>query len=102
MRFKEYFKESKEVVYRGISNGNANGHYWSTDKEFARQFTQSGLDKEIITKLVDTNTILVLTPLPRATDEAEVDNALKIAISKGYKGFRVDEGKGQPNSIFMI
>ena len=49
-----YKKASKEItLYRGEHSTNKNGHYYSLDKEFARQFTQSGQDKEIITRRIN-------------------------------------------------
>lgn len=104
MKFKEFFEGSQFMkLYRGQNAyQQGGGHYWSTDREWARQFTQSGLDSEIKEKVVLERDIMVLNPLPHATDEAQISNAAKMAMNAGYKGFKVDEGKGQPNSVFML
>jgi hypothetical protein len=102
MRFKDYFKESAMRLYRGKSVYNKNGHYWSIDREWARQFTQSGLDSEIEARVVDGKTLLRLNPLPQATDEGSMDNAIKKGMMGGYKGIIVDEGMGQPNSVYLF
>lgn len=102
MKFKEYFRENLMTVYRGTTAYSGGGHYWSTDREWARQFTQSGRDDEIKSKVIDMRTILVLSPLPSANDEGDIDNALKKAGESGYKGIMVSEGRGQPNSIYLL
>jgi hypothetical protein len=89
-------------VYRGRSVGNVGGHYWSLDKEFARQFTQSGLDREIESRIIDGDEILVLDPLPSANSEAEISLAIEKARAGGFMGFMVSEGRNQPNSIFLL
>jgi hypothetical protein len=43
-----------------------------------------------------------MKPLPRATNEEDISQGIKLASEKGFKGFMVDEGKGQPNSVFMV
>jgi hypothetical protein len=89
-------------IYRGINVGNRNGHYWSLDREYARQFTQSGLDKEIMSKEIGESSILVMNPLPSANSEEEMSMGIQKAIEGGYKGVMASEGKGQPNSIYII
>ena len=77
------YKISKLItIYRGEHSGNKNGYYYSIDKEFARQFTQSGLDKEILVRKIDTNSIYDSRtenkPLPSANNEKEFDEAIEI------------------------
>jgi hypothetical protein len=108
MKFKQFYKENvmtkpnRVTLYRGKNNYNQQGHYWSVDKEFARNFTQSGLDKEIESIQVDNSTLLKLNPLPKATDDGGMDNAIHIGLNNGYKGIWVDEGNNQPNSVFIF
>lgn len=97
------FCESQAItIYRGESNNNKNGSYWSTDKEFARNFTQSGQDKEIKTATINKNEIYIKNPLPQATSEREINSAIEEAKKLGFRAILVDEGKNQPNSIFII
>jgi len=104
---KWYRAATKQIqVYRGIYTGNENGHYYSTDKEFARQFTQSGQDKEIITRRIDLSTIYDARKegklLPEATNENDFDNGMMRAKELGLKGFRLSEGINQPDSIYIF
>jgi hypothetical protein len=104
MKFKDFFEGNDYMkIYRGRNAyQQGDGHYWSTDKEWARQFTQSGLDREISEKLIKTQDILKLNPLPKATHESEIDNAIKIGMQGGFKGIFVDEGLNQPNSVYLF
>jgi hypothetical protein len=102
-----WYKLAKQIpVYRGIYTGNKNGHYYSLDKEFARQFTQSGQDKEIITRRIDLNTIYDARKegrlLPEATNEQQFDNGMMRAKELGLIGFRLSEGINQPDSIYIF
>jgi hypothetical protein len=102
-----WYKLAKQIpIYRGIYTGNKNGHYYSTNKEFARQFTQSGQDKEIITRRIDLNIIYDARnegkPLPEATNENDFDNGMARAKELGLKGFRLTEGLNQPDSIYIF
>lgn len=102
-----YKKASKEItIYRGEHQGNKGGHYYSLNKEFARQFTQSGQDKEIITRKINPNLIYDARneekPLPDANNEQDFDNAMRRAKELGFQGFRLTEGINQPDSIFIF
>ena len=102
-----WYKFSKLIpIYRGEYSGNKGGGYFSTDKEFARQFTQSGLDREIIRKTIDSNLIFDSrtegNTLTSATNEQEFDYALNRAKELGFVGFRLTEGSNQPDSIYII
>jgi hypothetical protein len=91
-----------ERLFRGLSAYNKNGKYWTGDREFARNFTQSGQDKEIASRYIKTSDIHQSDPLPFAGDEEAVDSAIKEALGLGKKAIRVDEGAGEPNSTFVF
>lgn len=93
------------MLYRGENVGNKmtrGGRFFSTDKEFARQFTQSGLDSQI--RQMDFSDNLIHTPkvLPFAGDVSGMDAAIAEARKLGMKAVRVSEGQGQPDSIFVF
>jgi hypothetical protein len=90
------------ILYRGESVYNKGGNYWTTDKEWARNFTQSGLDKEIKVKSFPEELIYVADKLPSAVNESEIDNAILEAKKKGFKAIWVNEGAKQPNSVLMV
>lgn len=104
MKFKEFLEGHNYMkIYRGRNAyQQGDGHYWSTDKEWARQFTQSGLDREISEKVINADKLLKLNPLPKATHESEIDNAIKIGMQNGFIGMLVDEGFNQPNSVYLF
>ena len=92
-------------VYRGVSAYNRSGNNWyTTDKEWARQFTQSGQDKEIIQKTINTSVIMKRenVPLPQATNPDDIDQAITDAKFGKFDAFWVDEGQNQPLSIYVI
>lgn len=102
-----WYKKAKQItVYRGEYSGNKGGGYFSTDKEFARQFTQSGLDREIIIKKIDSSLIYDARTegknLPSATNEQEFDEAMERTKELHLAGFRLTEGINQPDSIYML
>jgi hypothetical protein len=90
------------TVYRGESAYNKNGHYWSMDREFARNFTHSGLDREIRERVIDWNRIMSTSPIPFAGDEDAIANRIHQCMNSGYIGFLVDEGYGQPRSVYLL
>jgi len=92
----------KLLFFRGIGGDNGEGNYYTQDIEFARQFTFSGRDSEILKKYIDAKYIYTLNPLPRATNEDEIDNAISEAQEKGYKAITVNEGQNMPNSLFVF
>lgn len=97
------YKVAKSItLYRGESVYNKGGNYWTTDKEWARNFTQSGLDKEIRVKSFLEESIYVADKLPFAANENEIDNTILEAKKKGFKAILVNEGVGQPNSVLMV
>ena len=94
--------ETRIRVYRGESVWNKGGNFYATNPEQARQYTQSGLDKEITTAFIDTDRIYKANPLPFGGDESQMDQAIAHANEHGFSGFWVDEGQGEQPSIFVI
>jgi hypothetical protein len=90
------------ILYRGLSAYNKNGNYYTPVKEWARQFTQSGQDKEVITVKIPEGSIYIAEELPKAYDENSFDNGLKEAKENGFKAFVLDEGNGEPQSVYVI
>jgi len=100
-----WYKISSQIqLFRGEMASGQGNNYYSPDKEFARQFTQSGQDKEIRTIIMDEADIYRKFPLPKSYgfDDNELDNAIAEAKVKGFKALWTDEGEGQPNSVFLI
>lgn len=97
------YRLSKSIIlYRGESVHNKNGKYWTTDKEWTRQFTQSGLDKEIRRISFPEEQVYASGTLPMATNPEEIDKAILEAKKGGFKAILVNEGAGQPNSVLMV
>ena len=90
------------TIYRGTSVHNKNGRYWTTNKEWARQFTQSGQDSEILTAKIDPTKIFKPDPLPNATDENELNQAVQTARNQGFLAVWVNEGLNEPNSVYIL
>jgi hypothetical protein len=98
------FSQASETgtVYRGEYSGNKNGSYYTNDKEFAREFTQSGQDKEIKTATIAKADIYEPQELPFAGDTEAIDAAIVEAKVEGKRAVRVSEGEGQPPSLFVF
>jgi hypothetical protein len=96
------FEQKMLTIYRGVSVHNRDGNYFTTDPEWARQFTQSGQDKEILQVDIDPAMIFRPQTLPQATQEEEVNAAIMDAKAKGFAAVWVDEGVNEPNSIFVF
>src|SRR5215510_5235581 len=92
--------EGMTTLYRGESGGE--GHFFSTDKEWARQFTHSGRDAEIVTRQIRSDDIHQPAKSVAANDPEAVDQAIAEAKQLGKKAVRLSEGRGQPDSIFII
>ncbi|NTU49560.1 MAG: hypothetical protein HGA87_01455 [Desulfobulbaceae bacterium] len=92
-----------EIIYRGELHGDKPGKFWSTDKEFALNFTQSGQENEIKKAVIFFDDIYD-TGESRAFagNENEVNDAIKKAILLRKKAVRLSEGKNQPPSVFII
>lgn len=106
LTFQQFIEGRKLPIYRGVSTinrrGGTRGSYWTPDKDWARQFTQTGRDAEIKTMVIDIDRILRLDPLPHATSEEEFDGALDLAQQQGYAAVWFDEGPGEPDSVFVL
>lgn len=90
------------TLYRGEGGDTGGGNYFSFDREFARNFTRAGLDEEIRTVGVSRADIYEADVLPLATKEEQIDRAIAEAREAGKKAIRVDEGAGEPNSVFVF
>lgn len=106
--FRHWLSEEKEddhiTIHRGESvhnkkGGPLGGKFYSTDREFARQFTQSGQDKEIHTRKIHKDHVLDRSDVYAGDD---IEPHLKEAKEKGYKAVRFHEGKGEPHSIYVF
>ena len=95
-----------DLYYRGESSVNSgpfgSGKHYSTDREFAQQFTQRGLDSEVKTARVRQEDIFVPKESVYAGDVEAMDKAIQEAKNLGFKGVRLTEGVGQPDSIFIF
>ncbi len=90
------------TVYRGESVYNRNGNFWTQSIEFAKQFTQSGKISEVKIRYMNKNDIYMNSVKIYAGNETGVDNALETAKSLGFKAIMLNEGNGEPNSIFVF
>jgi len=101
--FKHGLNESRIPIYRGVSEYNKKyDSFYTTKKEWARNFTQSGLDREIKRAFIDTDVIYKANPLTRATSDKDFDRDIPAALESGYKALWVNEGQGEPPSIYII
>jgi len=89
-------------IYQGQNVYNKNSPFYTTDKEWARQFTQSGLEKEVKPFLVDSSQIYSKEILPLATNEESLDEGIQEAKENGFKALWVNEGINEPNSIYVL
>lgn len=89
-------------VYRGEFSGNKDGKYWSTDKEWAAQFTQTGRIEEVKTRRIKESDIFSIDPLPYAGDPDAIDEVVNQAKENGFKAIRLNEGTNEPNSIYVF
>lgn len=107
LSFKEFIAEEGDdyiTIHRGESvhnrkGGPMKGKYYSTDKEYARNFTQSGQDHEIVTKRIHKGHVLDKKHVFAGDD---IEPHLKEAKEKGFKAVRFNEGKDQPDSIYVL
>lgn len=77
-------------------------NYYSTDFDFARDFTPSGLDSEVKKAHIVPNDILIEKELPSANSEKEISSIINKAKKLWKKAIMVSEWKWQPNSIFVF
>jgi len=99
---RSFFASSIMEVYRGEFSGNKGGKYWSTNKEWAAQFTQTGRIEEVKTRKIKESDIFSSNPLPYAGDSKEIDKAIERAKQKGFKAVKLDEGTNEPDSIYVF
>lgn len=88
------------IIYRGETGQG--GNYYTEDKEYASEFANG---KPLLKKQIMEGDIYRADPLPEATSEKQVDDAIKNAKKEGYKAVFIDEGKPfgeQVESIFII
>ncbi|CAB4139281.1 hypothetical protein UFOVP345_33 [uncultured Caudovirales phage] len=92
------------VLYRGENSGNRGGSFWSTDQEFARNFTQSGRDSEISTRSISGSEIYRPPSPVYAGDVEAVDRAIEAAKKADKKAVYLQEGRGggEPESVFVF
>lgn len=92
------------TIYQGRSVYNKNSKYFTTNKEWAQQFTQSGRENEITIAQIDPKVIYGDAPLPQATNEKMLEKTIEVAKAKNkdYKAIWVDEGIREPRSIFIL
>lgn len=90
-----------ETLYRGVGGDSGGGNYFTPDREFARNFTRSGRDSEIISMDMPRGAIYEPGTLPRATSEPELTAAINEARERGLNAVRVSEG-GNDTSVFVI
>jgi hypothetical protein len=106
--FKQWIMESKDddhyTIHRGESvhnkkGGPGGGKYYSTDREFAKQFTQSGQDHEVHTRRIEKKHVMDKSHVYAGDD---IEPHIKEAKKKGYKAVKFNEGEGQPHSIYVL
>jgi hypothetical protein len=90
------------TVYRGVYHGNKGGVFWTEDREFARQFTQSGRDHEILVRYMRASDVYTRSSSVYAGDDAGVDAAIAAARAAGCKAVMLSEGPGQPYSFLVF
>ena len=97
-------QNNKIELFRGVGGNGQVGNYYTPDKEWARQFTQSGRDEEIKSIVINDSEIYKNDPLPKAYgfDENDLNIIIQKALQLGFKAIWVDEGTDQPNSVFFI
>jgi hypothetical protein len=94
--------EETLTVYRGENTANKGGNYWTGDPEFARQFTQSGLENEIKRSTLSTADVYTPPTPVFAGDAKGVDAAIAEAKRLGKSVVRLSEGKSQPDSFYVV
>ena len=90
------------TVYQGQSVHNKGSQCYSPSKEFARNFTQSGLDKEIKKVKIADEDVYRSKTLPSGTNDDQLKKAEEEAKLGRFKAFWVDEGQNNPPSIYVV
>jgi len=91
-----------ETLYRGENVRNAGGGFYTPEKEFARQFTQSGQDHEIKRLKLASDDIYEPAQDVYAGNPDAVDKAVDEARAAGKQAVRLSEGPGQPKSVLLV
>jgi hypothetical protein len=92
----------KIPIFRGEYSGNKGGNFYSSDREWSRQFTQSGQDKEIISAFLDEGDVFVPPAPVYAGNPDAVDAAIAEARAQGKRAVKLSEGAGEPDSFFVF
>jgi len=96
-------KTGIETIYRGeLTAQKKGGKFYSPDKSFAKEFTQSGQEAELIERKINRSNILYPETPVFAGNAIAVDAIIKEAKEKGFGAVQLNEGKNQPPSIFII
>jgi hypothetical protein len=91
------------TIFRGEGGSSRRGgHYWSPDKGWAAQFTQSGRAEELLQAEIMAKDIYEPSPLPYAGDPEEVEAAVHQARKAGFKAVWLDEGAREPRSVYVF
>jgi hypothetical protein len=107
MRYAELLTEGWLQLFRGEYIGNRGGGYYTQDREYARQFTQSGRDREIKVRWIHSSDVYqppepILAAAVTPEREQAWDAAIVEAERRGYKAIQVKEGHGEPDSIYVF
>ncbi len=89
-------------IFRGESSYNRGGNFYTPDREWARQFTQSGQDSEVLRHAIRARDVFDPPSEVYAGDPDAVDAAIASARKGGFKAVRLSEGAGQPPSVFVF
>ena len=89
-------------IFRGESVHNKGGNFYTPDRDWARQFTQTGQDHEVKSAGIRASDVYDPPKPAYAGDPDAVDVAIAAARAGGHKAVRLDEGQGQPPSVFVF
>jgi uncharacterized Zn-binding protein involved in type VI secretion len=92
----------KLMLYRGESVHNKGGNFYTPDAEWARQFTQSGQQKEVLQRQLPSGAVYDPPKPVYAGDPDAVDAVLAEARRGGFSAVRLSEGPGEPPSVFVF
>jgi hypothetical protein len=95
-------KTNRIPLFRGEYSGNKGGNFYSTDREWSRQFTQSGQDHEIKSAFIDEADVFVPQQPIYAGNPDAVDAAIAEARAQGKRAVKLSEGFGEPDSLFVF
>ena len=96
-------KEGDIFLYRGTSQASpVEGHYYTLDKEYAIQFTQSGKSSEVQKISIPVKDVYKAKDLPDTSNPEQMDKIISEASKKGYKAIFASEGGTDKPSIFFI